>query len=152
MGFSALGLSHAVLEGVKAMGYVQPTPIQLRAIPLIMNGQDVIGSAAGYSTLGFIPFATSFAVFMTNRAYDQIRLDICYNDMNVKIVCSHTGVTVGESDVGVIESLVGDGIAQAVAKVDVPGGDEVVRRNGSPQLAACASSVLRDAPSGRSSG
>ena len=45
MGFSALGLSHAVLEGVKAMGYVQPTPIQLRAIPLIMNGQDVIGSA-----------------------------------------------------------------------------------------------------------
>src|ERR1041384_6670721 len=45
MGFSALGLSHAVLEGVKAMGYIQPTPIQLRAIPLIMNGQDVIGSA-----------------------------------------------------------------------------------------------------------
>lgn len=45
MGFSALGLSHTVLEGVKAMGYVQPTPIQLRAIPLIMNGQDVIGSA-----------------------------------------------------------------------------------------------------------
>src|SRR5438874_2561372 len=45
MGFTALGLSHAVLEGVKAMGYVQPTPIQLRAIPLVMNGQDVIGSA-----------------------------------------------------------------------------------------------------------
>lgn len=58
--------------------------------------QDVIGTAAGLSTLGFIPFATSFAVFLTNRAYDQIRLDICYNDMNVKIVCSHTGVTVGE--------------------------------------------------------
>jgi ATP-dependent RNA helicase RhlE len=33
------------MEGVKAMGYVQPTPIQLRAIPLIMNGRDVIGSA-----------------------------------------------------------------------------------------------------------
>jgi len=45
MGFSAFGFSHAVLEGVKAMGYVQPTPIQLRAIPLVMNGQDVIGSA-----------------------------------------------------------------------------------------------------------
>src|SRR5437773_7617898 len=45
MGFSALGLSHTVLEGVKAMGYVQPTPIQLRAIPLILDGQDVIGSA-----------------------------------------------------------------------------------------------------------
>src|SRR5689334_16341967 len=45
MGFSALGLSHSVLEGVKAMGYVQPTPIQLRTIPLIMEGRDVIGSA-----------------------------------------------------------------------------------------------------------
>src|SRR5437773_4652746 len=45
MGFSALGLSHTVLEGVKAMGYIQPTPIQLRAIPLIMDGRDVIGSA-----------------------------------------------------------------------------------------------------------
>src|SRR5438045_2474184 len=45
MGFSAVGLSQPVLEGVKAMGYVQPTPIQLRAIPMIMNGQDVIGSA-----------------------------------------------------------------------------------------------------------
>ncbi len=45
MPFSKFGLSPAVLDGVKAMGYVEPTPIQLRAIPLIMNGQDVIGSA-----------------------------------------------------------------------------------------------------------
>ena len=45
MAFTKLGLSHAVLEGVKAMGYVEPTPIQLRAIPLILAGQDVIGSA-----------------------------------------------------------------------------------------------------------
>jgi transketolase len=58
--------------------------------------QDMVGTAAGLSTMGYIPFATSFAVFMTNRAYDQIRLDVCYNDMNVKIVCSHAGVTVGE--------------------------------------------------------
>ena len=45
MAFSKLGLSAAALEGVKAAGYVEPTPIQLRAIPLIMEGQDVIGSA-----------------------------------------------------------------------------------------------------------
>src|SRR5580765_4317607 len=45
MGFSKLGLSHAMLEGVKAMGYVEPTPIQLRTIPLILAGSDVIGSA-----------------------------------------------------------------------------------------------------------
>lgn len=58
--------------------------------------QDVVGTAAGMTFHGYIPFATSFAVFLTNRAYDQIRLDVCYNNRNVKIVCSHTGVTVGE--------------------------------------------------------
>jgi ATP-dependent RNA helicase RhlE len=45
MGFSKLGLAHAMLEGVRAMGYVEPTPIQLRTIPLILAGRDVIGSA-----------------------------------------------------------------------------------------------------------
>ncbi|HLH53237.1 MAG TPA: DEAD/DEAH box helicase [Verrucomicrobiae bacterium] len=45
MGFNKLGLSHAMLDGVKAMGYLEPTPIQLRTIPLILSGRDVIGSA-----------------------------------------------------------------------------------------------------------
>src|SRR6266704_3316945 len=45
MAFGKFGLSQAMLEGVKAMGYIEPTPIQLRAIPLILSGQDVIGSA-----------------------------------------------------------------------------------------------------------
>jgi ATP-dependent RNA helicase RhlE len=45
MPFSKLGLSPVILEGVKAMGYVDPTPIQLRAIPLVLAGIDVIGSA-----------------------------------------------------------------------------------------------------------
>ncbi|MBI3880726.1 MAG: DEAD/DEAH box helicase [Verrucomicrobia bacterium] len=45
MSFSALGLSPQVLEGVKAMGWTDPTPIQLRAIPLLLSGRDVIGSA-----------------------------------------------------------------------------------------------------------
>ena len=45
MSFSKLGLSNAMLDGIKAMGYVEPTPIQLRAIPLILAGTDVIGSA-----------------------------------------------------------------------------------------------------------
>ena len=58
--------------------------------------QDLVGTAVGLSMQGFIPFATSFAVFLTNRAYDMIRLDICYNQANVKVVCSHAGVTVGE--------------------------------------------------------
>jgi len=45
MAFTKLGLSPAVLEGVKAAGYIVPTPIQLRGIPLVLSGRDVIGSA-----------------------------------------------------------------------------------------------------------
>jgi ATP-dependent RNA helicase RhlE len=45
MAFSQLGLAPKVLEGVKAMGYTEPTPIQLRAIPIVLAGRDLIGSA-----------------------------------------------------------------------------------------------------------
>ena len=45
MKFAALGLGEKVLEGVRAAGYTVPTPIQLRAIPLVLAGKDVIGSA-----------------------------------------------------------------------------------------------------------
>lgn len=67
-----------------------------RFFNLGITEQDVIGTAAGLSTQGYVAFATSFAVFLTNRAYDMIRLDVCYNNTNVKVVCSHGGVTVGE--------------------------------------------------------
>ncbi len=58
--------------------------------------QDVVGTAVGLSMQGYVAFASSFATFMTNRAYDMIRIDVCQNDANVKIVCSHAGITVGE--------------------------------------------------------
>jgi ATP-dependent RNA helicase RhlE len=45
MPFAQLGLPKPIVDGVRAVGYVEPTPIQLRAIPLILNGQDMIGSA-----------------------------------------------------------------------------------------------------------
>ncbi len=58
--------------------------------------QDMVGTAAGLSLRGFIPFINSFAVFLTNRAYDMLRIDLCYNNCNVKVICSHAGITVGE--------------------------------------------------------
>jgi len=67
-----------------------------RFFNLGITEQDVVGTAAGLSTMGYVAFATSFAVFLTNRAYDMIRMDVCYNNCNVKVVCSHGGVTVGE--------------------------------------------------------
>ncbi len=58
--------------------------------------QDMIGMAAGMANEGFVAVTNSFAVFLTNRAYDQIRMDVCYNDLNVKLCATHAGVTVGE--------------------------------------------------------
>ena len=57
--------------------------------------QDVLGTAVGMSMDGLIPFVCSFAVFLTNRAYDILRISVCYNDRNVKLIGSHAGLTVG---------------------------------------------------------
>lgn len=57
---------------------------------------DMIATAAGLATCGKIPFASTFAVFATGRAYDQIRNSICYPNLNVKICGTHAGITVGE--------------------------------------------------------
>ncbi|MDA8100207.1 MAG: transketolase family protein [Nitrospiraceae bacterium] len=66
--------------------------------------QDMMGTAAGLAIGGKIPFASTFAVFATGRAWEQIRQSICYPNLNVKIVASHAGVTVGE-DGGSHQSL-----------------------------------------------
>ena len=58
--------------------------------------QDMVATAAGISTCGKIPYASSFAVFLTGRAYDQVRNSICYPNLNVKLCGTHAGVTVGE--------------------------------------------------------
>ncbi len=57
--------------------------------------QDMVGMASGLTLQGFQCFVNSFAVFLTNRAYDMLRMDVCYNNCDVKVVCSHAGVTVG---------------------------------------------------------
>ena len=58
--------------------------------------QNMLGVAAGLATCNKIPFASTFAVFATGRAYDQIRNSICYPNLNVKICGTHSGITVGE--------------------------------------------------------
>ncbi len=58
--------------------------------------QDLMGTAAGLAVGGKIPFASTFAMFATGRAWEQIRQTIAYANLNVKIVASHGGVTVGE--------------------------------------------------------
>jgi transketolase len=57
---------------------------------------NMVGVAAGLATCGKIPFATSFAMFSTGRAYEQVRNSVGYPHLNVKIVGSHAGISVGE--------------------------------------------------------
>ena len=57
--------------------------------------ENLITIAAGLATCGKIPFTSTFAVFATERAYNQIRQTIAYPKLNVKIVCTHSGITVG---------------------------------------------------------
>ncbi len=57
--------------------------------------QNLMGIAAGLASCGKIVFVSTFAMFATCRAFDQVRNTICYNGFNVKIVASHGGITVG---------------------------------------------------------
>jgi transketolase len=61
-----------------------------------VSEQDLIGTASGLSLAGKLPFASTFAVFETGRAWEQIRQTVCYSNLNVKLVASHSGITVGE--------------------------------------------------------
>ena len=56
---------------------------------------NMIDMAAGLSTMGFIPFASTFAVF-AGRCFDQIRNGVCYPGFNVKFGMTHAGITLGE--------------------------------------------------------
>ena len=58
--------------------------------------QDMIGTAAGLALSGKLPFASTFAIFETGRAWEQVRQTICYSNLNVKLVATHGGITVGE--------------------------------------------------------
>ena len=74
---------------------------------------NMIGMAAGLTIGGKIPVATTFANFGTGRVYDQIRQSVAYSDKNVKICCSHAGLTLGEDgathqileDIGLMKML-----------------------------------------------
>jgi transketolase len=74
---------------------------------------NMIGMAAGLAIAGKIPFACSFANFVTGRVYDQIRQCVAYSNKNVKICASHAGLTLGEDgathqileDIGMMQML-----------------------------------------------
>lgn len=67
-----------------------------RFIQMGISEQDMMCTAAGLATSGKIPFASTFAIFATGRAFEQVRNSIGYPKLNVKIAATHAGITVGE--------------------------------------------------------
>lgn len=77
--------------------------------------QNMIGVAAGFAASGYIPFASTFAMFATGRCWEQIRNSVAYPHLNVKVIGSHAGITVGEDgcthqaieDIAIMRSITG---------------------------------------------
>jgi transketolase len=81
----------------------EPTRIHLfadkfpsRYFEMGITEQNMASVASGMASMGKIPFMASFAVFNPGRNWEQIRTTICYNDQPVKIISSHSGLSVGE--------------------------------------------------------
>ena len=80
--------------------------------------QNLIGAACGFATAGKIPFASSFAMFATGRAFEIIRNSVAYPKLNVKICATHAGLTVGE-DGASHESIEDMAIMRAIPNMTV---------------------------------
>lgn len=95
----------------KTKDFAQKHPT--RAFNVGISEQDLIGTAAGLAIAGFRPFACSFAMFATGRAWEQIRNTVCTSHLPVCIVGSHAGILTGEDgethqsleDVALLRSL-----------------------------------------------
>lgn len=79
---------------------------------------NMMNIGAGLSTMGLIPYCSTFALFGAGRAYEQIRNSIAYPKFNVKICCSHAGVSVGE-DGGSHQSIEDIGLMRLVPGMTV---------------------------------
>lgn len=93
--YSNLVVLDADLAGAtKTVGFKNNFPD--RFFDMGIAEQDMMGTAAGLAIGGKVPFASTFAIFASGRAYDQVRNSIAYPNLNVKIAATHAGITVGE--------------------------------------------------------
>ncbi len=97
--------------------------------------QNMMGTAAGLSLGGKIPFASTFAMFATGRAFEQIRNTIAYPALNVKIAASHAGITVGE-DGGSHQSIEDISLMRSLPNMTVLVPSDAVETKAAVQYAA----------------
>ena len=86
-------LSAGVGDSTRAFKFKEKYP--KRYIESGIAEQSMIGMSCGLALAGKIPFPTSFATFLPGRCYDHIRQSVCYSNLNVKLVATHAGLTVG---------------------------------------------------------
>ena len=82
-----------LVESTRSEAFARAFP--LRFVEMGVAEQNMAGVAAGMALAGKKPFMTSYAVFSPGRNWDQVRVSICYNRADVKIVGSHAGLSVG---------------------------------------------------------
>ena len=99
---SVVALSGDLEDSARAIWFKKEFPDRFFSVGIAE--QDMIGTAAGLALMGKIPFACSFSQFVTGKALEQMRLAVCYQRLNVKIVGSHGGLSVG-ADGATAESL-----------------------------------------------
>ena len=88
-----LALCCDLTESTRLNGFKNSFPD--RFIEIGIAEQNMAGIAAGLALEGFVPFIASYAVFSPGRNWDQIRVSVCYSNLNVKIVGAHAGLSVG---------------------------------------------------------
>lgn len=90
---NVVGLCADLSESTQMITFKQRYPE--RFVQVGVAEQNLVTVASGMAAMGKIPFITSYAVFSPGRNWEQVRTTVCYNNMPVKIVSSHFGVSVG---------------------------------------------------------
>jgi len=90
---SVVGLCADLTESTRMEAFAKKYPE--RFVEMGVAEQNMASVASGLAAMGKVPFMTSYAMFSPGRNWEQIRTTICYNERNVKIIGSHTGVSVG---------------------------------------------------------
>lgn len=80
-------------ESLKMDGFAKQFPD--RFVEMGVSEQNMVGVAAGMALAGKVAFAASYAVFSPGRTWDQLRVSVCYSNLNVKIIGGHAGVLTG---------------------------------------------------------
>jgi transketolase len=91
---NVVALSAGVGDSTRAFKFKEKYPD--RYVECGIAEQNMIGMSAGLALAGKIPYPSAFATFLPGRCYDQIRQSVCYANLNVKLVSTHAGLTVGK--------------------------------------------------------